>query len=87
MNIKLRPDEGNTHYDTAAQCLLVLHSLWYMLSLAGHEGTTHHDEQDFNEALNVYGTLGLLFTNMLYAQVEEMELERKRTAGKGAGDV
>ncbi|MET0466770.1 MAG: hypothetical protein ABW007_26655 [Chitinophagaceae bacterium] len=83
MNISIRPDKGNTHYDTASQCLLVLHALWYVLSLAGREGVDHHGEQDFNEALNVYGSLGLLFTNTLYAQVEEMESERRGRAGEG----
>ncbi|MET0466891.1 MAG: hypothetical protein ABW007_27265 [Chitinophagaceae bacterium] len=86
MNIKLRPAEGNTHYDTASQCLLVLHALWYVLSLAGREGVDHHSETDFNEALNVYGSLGLLFTNTLYAQVEEMESERRERERKGASD-
>ena len=83
MNIHIRADEGNTHYDTASQCLLILHALWYMLSLAGREGIDHHDGRDFDEALNVYGSLGLMFTKLLYAQVEEMESERR---GKGAGD-
>ena len=83
MNIHIRSDEGNTHYDTASQCLLVLHALWYVLSLAGREGVDHHDERDFDEALNVYGSLGLMFTKLLYAQVEEMESERR---GKEASD-
>lgn len=81
MNIKLRPAEGNTHYDTAAQCLSVLHALWYMLSLAGREGIGQQGGEEFSEAMNVYGSLGLLFTDMLYAQVEEMELERGSREG------
>lgn len=87
MNIHIRPDEGNTHYDTAAQCLLILHALWYVLSLAGREGVGQQDERPLSEALNVYGLLGLMFTNTLYAQVEEMESERRGREGKGASDV
>ena len=85
MNIHIRPDAGNTHYDTASQCLLVLHGLWYVLSLAGREGIDHHDGRDFDEALNVYGSLGLLFTKLLYAQVEEMESERRSKAASEKG--
>ena len=83
MNIHIRPDEGNTHYDTASQCLLIITSLWTVLSLASHDGVGQQDERALSEALSVYGLLGLMFTNTLYAQVEEMESERR---GKGAGD-
>ena len=77
MNIHIRPDEGNTHYDTAAQCILILTSMWTVLSLATHDGAGQPDERALSEALHVYGLLGLTFTNTLYAQVEEMESERR----------
>lgn len=83
MNISIRPDAGNTHHDTASQCILILTSLWTVLSLAGHDGVNQQDDSELAEALNIYGALGLMFTNTLYAQVEEMELERR---GKGASD-
>jgi hypothetical protein len=86
VNITLRADKGNTHHDTARQCLLVINSLWVVLSLAGQDGVNRQDESELSEALSVYGNLGILFTNMLYAQVAEMELERRERERKGASD-
>ena len=85
MNITLRAAEGRTYHDTATECLLVINSLWVMLSLAGQDGVNRQEDDELSEALNVYGRLGILFTNMLYAQVMEMELERRSREGASDG--